>query len=343
MDEYQDDLPISNNNNLYEDRNELSKTLIDGVLTYNSFINNSYKLTKKLKLNKHKKIFKNKILKINIDKMPNQNEYHKFNEFSLVVQNTLYEEFKMLPNIKRFQNLTNENLIKLTGNHADNSFIIHKQKNNNHINLFKYYINNVANKKKNKPIKIQRALFSNYSKTKSNKTFNNIRQYILNSNYLDLNYKIDLHKSWCSLFNKNKTLNISKNKIKKKEIDNKNKKTFQKTLTTDESIKNNKKQAKKNKISSKSIILNEKKHINNSFNKKINDTNLNQGKVKKKFSAIDRFLFKLQHKDECYEDYISDGKPTDKYIHFKRLMEKNQKNIEKQLLELRRLARKNIN
>ena len=45
-------------------------------------------------------------------------------------------------------------------------------------------------------------------------------------------------------------------------------------------------------------------------------------------------MFKLVNKDECYEDYIFDGRPIDKYLLFRRQIEKNKKYMEKLLVFL---------
>ena len=320
--------------------NKIINTIFEDILDNNIYTNTLYKINlqnnhSKNKLfsiinrKKKKKIFKNKILKINIDTFPNKYENHKFNDFSLVCKNTLYNKFKMLPNLKKYQNLTNERLLQLTVNNDKNDFIMHKQKNDKKgSNIFNEYINNTIktnsmHSKNNKSEKNHSIKFYKFKKNKaSNKEFNNISQKILKSNYFDINYKISLHKSWCNLFKKIKP-KTSKN------IKNKNIVSIQNTLTTEESA-----------IEHKNITLEKK------GNKSISESNsankFQRKRGLRKYSAIDRFLFKLVNKDECYEDYVSDGKPIDKYLLFKQQIEKKKKYIEKHLLELRRMANINI-
>ena len=320
--------------------NKYTNAIFEDILNNNIYLNTLYKINNQndqnnklinmnFRINK-KKIFKNKILNLNIDEMPNKYENNKFNDFSIVVKNSLYDKFKMLPNIKKLQNLTNDQLLKLTISNDENDFINHKQKDNK-TNFNEYIFNTIkANsvhlKKKKKPLKEHILKFYNYEKIKkANKTFNNIRQKTLNSNYLDINYKIDIHKSWCNLFKKSISLS-------KKNLINKYKRALQNTITTEESMNEY-----------KDIAF--KKNSNKSLNQKnqINDNNiLNKRKGFRKSSIIDRFMFKLVNKDECYEDYVSDGRPIDKYLHFRRQLEKNKKYIEKLLLELRRMSNINV-
>ena len=205
-------------------------------------------------------------------------------------------------------------MLKLTLSNDENDFINNKQKYNK-TNFNEYIFNTIkANsvhlKKKKKTLKEHILKFYNYEKIKkANKTFNNIRQNTLNSNYLDINYKIDIHKSWCNLFKKSISLS-------KKNLINKHKRTLQNTITTEESMNDN-----------KDIAF--KKNSNKSLNQKnqINDNNiLNKKKGFRRSSIIDRLIFKLVNKDECYEDYVSDGRPIDKHLHFRRQLEKK-KNI----------------
>ena len=149
---------------------------------------------------------------------------------------------------------------------------------------------------------------------------------------MDINYRIDIHNSWFNQYNNNKACNTCNSyKKTKNKFNMKNQLTLQNTMTmiSDNSI-NNKTAINENK-KSKISILNSKKSISNE-----SKTNYNPVKRPRKSSAIDRFLFKIMNKDECYEDYVSDGRPSAKYQFFKNQIEKKRKHIEKQLLELRR-------
>ena len=149
---------------------------------------------------------------------------------------------------------------------------------------------------------------------------------------MDINYKAHIHKSWCNLFKKNNKSKPYKNKKNKSNHKYKYKlaSLYRNTITSEGSINNKTKENKKlikSKESLKSKIIDE----NNNSKK-----NTNKVKRLRRSSAIDRLLFKLINKDECFEEYISDGRPIDKYQFFKNQIEKNRKHIEKQLLELRR-------
>lgn len=114
-------------------------------------------------------------------------------------------------------------------------------------------------------------------------------------------------------------------------------------MASDDSPIANKILSKEKIKSAKSIILNEKKETNKDNNNlEINNFILDKRKVFRRRSTIDRLIFKLTNKDECYEDYVTDGRPSDKYALFKRQLEKKKKYIEKQLLELRRLENTKI-
>ena len=327
-------LNYKNINNLENSRykNEYTNTLYNNILNKDNLLfnilNNIKKDNKNNKNNNkvfsmnNRRIFKNEILKINLD------EYKKINDLS----NTLFDKFKFLPNIKKYQNLTNEKLVKLTEANEDNSFIIHKQK-MKYNNTINHYSNSITHSNNNKSLIKKRLLFKAFVKNKNkNKTFDNIRQYTLNSNYLDINYKAHIHKSWCTLFKK-----YIKPKLRK-QINDKYKLTLHNTITSEESTNINNtfenKKLNKSVISQKTKIKDVSPKMNNFIN--------NKKKGLRKSSAIDRFLFKLVNKDECFEDYISDGRPIDKYQYFKKQIEKNKKYYEKQLLELRRLSNINI-
>ena len=351
---YKDDLNIKNNNKLINNNylKESGKTSYKEILNsniYSNFLNKSNKKNNKnknillnmiIRRNKKKK-FRNGILKLDINKDNNRYENNNNNDFSLVVNNTIYYKFKLIPNIKKYHNLSNEKLLQLTMYNDDNCFITHKQKKNNYY-CFNEYLKNISLAKKNKSEKKGKLIFTNYKiNKKTNKTFNAIKQNLINSNVLDINYEINFHKSWCNLFKKNSNFNSPKNV--KKHLYNKCKLIYQNTMTPNDSTIVNNIFTNEKKNSSKSIILNEKKEINNysNNNPKINNFIFGQ-KPFRRGSAIGRLLFKLTNKDECYEDYVSDGRPSDKYALFKRQIEKNKKYIEKQLLELRRCANTKI-
>lgn len=343
-------LELSNNTNVFDFKKQdnniilddsqniktLSNTLYNEDNKDNLFLNLLFNLNgnkNKCKLfninNKNKKIFNNEIINLNIEK-----ELNKNNNYSFDVKNTLFDKFKFLPNITKYHYLTNENLLKLIKVDTDNSFVLHRQRTkHNNYNIFNEYLKNAPRTYKNKSITKNRMMFLNYSKNKSsNKNINNIRQCTLNSNYMDINYKAHIHKSWCNLFKKNNKLNPYKNKKNKSNHKYQLTSLYTNTITSEESINNKTKENKKSRKSKESL----KSKINDeNSNSKIN-TNNNKVKKLRRSSAIDRFLFKLINKDECYEEYVSDGRPIDKYQFFKNQIEKNRKNIEKQLLELRR-------
>ena len=286
-----------------------------------NFYNNS-------KRNKKRKFFNNELLKKNIDK----NKIYKFNCFSLDKSNNLYNKFKIIPNIEIYHNLTNEKLIKLTDINIDNSFIIHKQKKRNKTN-FKDYINEISIINYNKSNLKNKLEFNNFKNKKLNKTFNNIRKNTLNSSYLDINYKVHNHKSWCHLFKKKKKFKSGK------VINNKYKITFPNSIHSEKGININKCKTIENKKSNKSLLNTDT--LNNNISPKLNNATPHIRRGLKKSSMIDRLLFKIKNKDECFEDYVSDGRPIDKYLKFRKQIEKNKKKVEKLLLELRRLANSN--
>ena len=176
-----------------------------------------------------------------------------------------------------------------------------------------------------------------------NKTFINIRKNTLNSSYLDINYKVHNHKSWCNLFKKKKRFKSGK------VINNKYKITFPNSIHSEKGININKCSEKgininkcktiENKKSNKSLLNTDT--LNNNISPKLNNATPHIRRGLKKSSMIDRLLFKIKNKDECFEDYVSDGRPIDKYLKFRKQIEKNKKKVEKLLLELRRLANSN--
>jgi hypothetical protein len=290
----------------------------------NSFINllinnknNLYNLYNRRK--KYNKGFNNKLLRLNINKYPFK-LYDLNNNFSLEIKTCLLDKFKYLPNIKKYHNLTNEKLIQLTKVSEDeNSFLYHKQRINK--NIFKEYINNIPQTSKNKIMKNNKnKLTLTLVKNKNSyKNLTNIRDNALNSKMFDINYKPSANKSWGGLFRKKNKTNLAK--TPKQLINKKYKLTSTKTISTENSINN----------------------LNNVFIKE-KDTNNNDNEQEenkpirrfKRSSTIDRLLFKLINKDECYEEYVSDGKPGDKYLYFKNQLIRKKKSIERLLLELRR-------
>ena len=340
-----------NNDNKTDDSqndnfNTLTNTLYSGKKRKNSIllnilfnIKNKKSNKKKLSIfhggNKNKTMFKNEIININMERTFNNDGINKVNinnNFSLMLKKALIDKFQILPNIKKYHNLTNEKLLKLIEIDNDNSFNKHKQriKNNNYnYNLFNEYINNIPKRSKNKSSMNSRLMLRYYKK--SHNTINNIRQNTLNSNYMDINYKANIHNSWYKLLKNNKENNKACNTFNshKKTKNNFHQFSLKKimTMTSDNSINNK-------------TITNEKKKPRKSFLKNTisNESKIHHTQVKRvrKSSAIDRFLFKMLNKDECYEDYVSDGRPCDKYQFFKNQIEKKRKHIEKQLLELRR-------
>jgi hypothetical protein len=315
----------------YEYKNQFTNTLNNHDISTNkdnSFINllinnknnnNLYRIFNRKKINK--KGFNNKLLRLNINKYPYK-LYDLNNNFSLEIKTSLFDKFKYLPNIKKYHNLTNEKLIQLTKVSEDeNSFLYHKQRINN--NIFKEYINNIPQTSKNKSMKNNKnKLTFNLEKNKNSyRNLTNIRDNALNSKIFDINYTPDIHISWAGLFNKKKKTNLAK--TQKQLINKKYKITSAKTISTDNSININ--------------------NLNNTINKeKDNNNNSDEQKINipirrfRRSSTIDRLLFKLTNKDECYEEYISDGKPGDKYLYFKNQLIRKKKSIERELLELRR-------
>ena len=177
--------------------NKYTNTIFEDILNNNVYLNTLYKFNNQNKQNSKlinmnfrtnkKKIFKNKILNLNIDEMPNKIENNKFNDFSIVIKNSLYDKFNNLPNIKKLQNLTNDQLLKLTISKDENDFINHKQKENK-TNFNEYIFNtikaNSVHLKKRKSLKENILKFYNYDKIKkANKNFNNIIEHTLNLNY----------------------------------------------------------------------------------------------------------------------------------------------------------------
>ena len=115
---YKDDLNIKNNNKLINNNylKESGKTSYKEILNsniYSNFLNKSNKKNNKnknillnmiIRRNKKKK-FRNGILKLDINKDNNRYENNNNNDFSLVVNNTIYYKFKLIPNIKKYHNL----------------------------------------------------------------------------------------------------------------------------------------------------------------------------------------------------------------------------------------------
>ena len=81
--------------------------------------------------------------------------------------------------------------------------------------------------------------------------------------------------------------------------------------------------------------------INNKNNNKIKSSlkikkvNSNMPKELKRNSIVDRLLFKITNPDECFEEYLSSEKPMfDKYIKFKKQIQKKQLQTYKMLLDV---------
>ena len=324
---------FSDNDNLddYEYKNEFTNTMIDHdklANKDNSFINllinnkNKKNLFKIFNRRKNKKKgFNNKLLRLNINKYPYK-LYDLNNNFSLEIKTGLLDKFKYLPNIKKYHNLTNEKLMQLTKVSEDeNSFLYHKQRINN--NIFKEYIKNIPQTTKNKSMKNRKnKLTLNLEKNKNSyKNLTNIRDNALNSKIFDINYNPNMHKSWGGLFNKKKKTNLKK--TQKQLINKKYKIGSTRTISTDNSIN----------IKNINKFTNKEKDANNN----VDEQKINKPIRRfKRSSTIDRLLFKLTNKDECYEEYVSDGKPGDKYLYFKNQLIRKKKSIERELLELRR-------
>jgi len=321
---------FSDNDNFddYEHKNEFTNTMYKNdtlVNKDNSFINlliknknNLYKIYNRRR--KNKKGFNNKLLRLNLDKFPYK-LYDLNNNFSLEIKTGLLDKFKHLPNIKKYHNLTNDKLLQLTKIREDeNSFIYHKQRVDN--NIFKEYINNIPQTTKNKSVKNNKNnLTLNLEKNKiSYKNLTSIRDNALKSKIFDINYKLNTHKSWGGLFNKKKKKHFAK--TEKKLINKKYKINSIKTISTDNSINN------------LNNYLNKEKDTNNNTDEQ--KTNIQIRRFRRS-STIDRLIFKMTNKDECYEEYVSDGKPGDKYLYFKNQLVKKKKSIERELLELRRI------
>ena len=284
--------------------------------------NNLYKIyNRKIK---NKKGFNNKLLRLNINKCPYK-LYDLNNNFSLEIKTGLLDKFKNLPNIKKYHNLTNEKLIQLTKVSEDeNSFIYHRQGINN--NIFKEYINSIPQTSKNKSLKNNKnKLILNFDKNKdSYKNLTNIRENALNSKIFDINYNPKVNKSWGGLFNKKKKTNFAK--TQKQLINKKYKITNVKTISTDNSIN----------VNYLNSLMNKEEDVKDT-NSNVEDQKINKPIRRfRRSSTIDRLLFKLTNKDECYEEYVSDGKPGDKYLYFKNQLVRKRKSIERELLELRR-------
>ena len=325
-----------------QNKNILSNTIYnDCNLNRDNFIfnlNNEKSKNQLFNINnkrKNKIKFNNEVLNLNIEKMLNNKGINKIylnNNFSFVVKNALFDKLKYFNNIQKYHNLTNEKLFKLIEIDNDNGFILNTQKkiNNNNFNIFNEYLNNIPQIYKNKSIIKNGKIFLNYNKSKSpNKNINNIKQYTLNSNFMDFNYKTHIHKSWCNLFKKNNKFNSYKNK--KIKSNNKYQLTPLKTITitSDENINNKTKENKK----SKKYIKNLKSKIITENNSKTNIKKINR---LRKSPVMNKNLFKLINNDECFDEYLSDGRSIDKYQFFKNQIEKNRKHLEKKLIELRR-------
>lgn len=304
-----------NNHDIYTNKdNSFINLLIN-----NKNKNNLFKMHNRRK--KKKNGFNNKLLRLNINKYPYK-LYDLNNNFSLEIKTSLLDKFKYLPNIKKYHNLTNEKLIQLTKVSEDeNSFLYHKQRINN--NIFKEYINNIPQTTKNKSMKNKNnKLTLNLEKNKNSyKILTNIRDNALNSKIFDINFIPNTNKSWGGLFNKKKKTNLAKNQ--KKLINKKNKIGRTKTISTDNSIN----------INNINNFMNKEKDFNNNTDRQKINKSIRRFR---RSSSIDRLLFKLTNKDESYKEYVSDGKPGDKYLFFKKQLIRKKKSIERDLLELRR-------
>jgi hypothetical protein len=107
-------------------------------------------------------------------------------------------------------------------------------------------------------------------------------------------------------------------------INNKNNNKIKSSLK----IKKVKSLAPSKRVTLENILL--KKNIES--NKKVNS---NMPKELKRNSIVDRLLFKITNPDECFEEYLSSEKPMfDKYIKFKKQIQKKQLQTYKMLLDV---------
>ena len=59
------------------------------------------------------------------------------------------------------------------------------------------------------------------------------------------------------------------------------------------------------------------------------------GRILKRSSQIDRLLFQYLNPTDCFEDYLADCKPSDKFKFFKKQLEKKRTSIESNLVKLK--------
>ena len=64
-------------------------------------------------------------------------------------------------------------------------------------------------------------------------------------------------------------------------------------------------------------------------------SDLLNGRQLRRSSQIDRLLFQYINPNECFEDYVVDNKPSDKYKSFKKQLEKKKAAIEHNLIKLK--------
>ena len=94
----------------------------------------------------------------------------------------------------------------------------------------------------------------------------------------------------------------------------------------------------------KNLALNPRRNKKNNTRKLIQDiqkglikrdSNLLEGRKLRRSSQIDKLLFQYLNPNECFEDYVVDCKPSDKYKFFKKQLEKKKTAIEANLIKLK--------
>ena len=102
------------------------------------------------------------------------------------------------------------------------------------------------------------------------------------------------------------------------------------------SIKNKNLYKNKNKLN---INLNKNTNINTYINTQVNETTTEtnkDGDVYRRSSIVDRLVFFIEKPEECFEENLTDEKPSDKYQMFKNQIVKHKEKIDKIVKEIKK-------